>query len=132
MKLIEIKSKDTGETLLNIDADSLAYADFRGLNLSGADLSGADLRHADFSFSDLSEADLSMYNSHATKVIKTKFMEKTESSLLDLELDAIRGDIFDWSPSEKFDTAITTLNKRPKMQMICHQNLQKRIKTLKM
>ncbi|MCU7800499.1 MAG: pentapeptide repeat-containing protein [gamma proteobacterium symbiont of Lucinoma myriamae] len=57
--MIEIKSKDSGETILSVDADTLTHADFRSMNLRDADLSNTDLRHADFSLANLTGADLS-------------------------------------------------------------------------
>ena len=57
--MIEIKSKETGETLARINGDSLAGADLRELNLAGADLRRQDLSGANFWHSDLTDADLS-------------------------------------------------------------------------
>ena len=44
--MIEIKHKDTGHTLLSIDADTLLGADLNEMDLSYAALQDADLRDA--------------------------------------------------------------------------------------
>ena len=64
---MKIKNRWTGETIIEIDANTLYRADLSGADLSRAnlyraDLSGADLYRADLSGADLSGADLSGAN----------------------------------------------------------------------
>ena len=56
--VIVIRHKETGETLLEVQADTLAGADLEGAMLLGADLRGADLRGAFLRMVDLCQADL--------------------------------------------------------------------------
>jgi hypothetical protein len=43
---VTIKNRWTGEVLLTVEKDALAYADLKGACLTGADLTGADLKGA--------------------------------------------------------------------------------------
>ena len=56
--MIQIKHRNTGEVLKEINADTLSGADLRWADLSWANLSRADLTGADLSRADLSGADL--------------------------------------------------------------------------
>ena len=72
MKVIQIKSRFTGNVLKEVDAADLrganlcdadlCGADLSYANLRGADLRGADLRGADLSYANLRGADLSYAN----------------------------------------------------------------------
>ena len=55
---MEIKHKDTGDVLLDIDGDSLRGADLREYDLVGADMSDLDLCGALFQGTDLTDAEL--------------------------------------------------------------------------
>lgn len=60
--MIRIKHKTTGEVLLEVDSDTLRYADLRDANLQGADLRGADLEGANLRGTDLRNVDLEFAN----------------------------------------------------------------------
>ena len=56
--MITIRHTDTGATLLEVAADTLAGADLEGAMLLSADLPGADLRGARLRIVDLCQANL--------------------------------------------------------------------------
>ena len=58
MKVIQIKSRFTGNVLKEVDAADLRAADLCGANLCAADLRDADLCDADLCYADLCGADL--------------------------------------------------------------------------
>lgn len=60
--MIAIKHKETGEVLLDVDAESLAGHSFVGAKLSGADFASMHLQSADFHNADLRGADFSGAN----------------------------------------------------------------------
>ena len=55
---MQIRHKNTGAVIREVEGDTLRGADLREADLSGADLSWADLRGANLSWADLSGADL--------------------------------------------------------------------------
>jgi hypothetical protein len=66
--MIEIKQKDTGETLQCLDVDTLAGADLRGANLGRAQLTRVFLTHADLRCARLSSAELRHANLREAKL----------------------------------------------------------------
>jgi hypothetical protein len=57
--MIQIRHKNTGQVLSEVDSKNLDGVSFRGAKLAGANFVGQDLRNADFSQADLKGADFS-------------------------------------------------------------------------
>ena len=57
MTMIEIRHKDTGEVLRQVEAASLVGQYFEGAKLEGASFAGMDLTGVDFQRADLRDAD---------------------------------------------------------------------------